>query len=157
MSRRYGLEIRAAAAADAPGLAALLGIAGRGDAVRDLAERIEALRGDHGAVLVAVEWGPPGGLVVLHWYRTLTAAAPSAQITTLLVAPGDRRRGLGRLLLKAAAQAARVAGCDAMDLLLPPDQPDLRAFCAAAGFVAAGERVTRPLRKKGVAGVDPER
>ena len=148
MSGRYGLEIRAANAADAPGLAALIGAEGPGIAVRTLAERIDALRGRDGAALVAVEWGPPGGLVVLHWYRTLVAE-PTAQITTLLVAPDDRRRGLGRLLLKAAAQAARSAGCDGLEMVLPPDRPDLEAFCAATGFVAAGTRLTRPLRKRG--------
>lgn len=148
MSGRYGLEIRAAVAADAPGLAALIGASGPRLAVRDLAERIEALRATNAAALVAVEWGPPGGLVVLHWYRTLVAE-PTAQITTLLVAPDDRRRGLGRLLLKAAAQAARTAGCDALEMALPPGRPDLEAFCAATGFVTAGTRLTRPLRKKG--------
>ncbi|WP_246694915.1 GNAT family N-acetyltransferase [Methylobacterium sp. WL6] len=84
---------------------------------------------------------------MLHWYRTLVAE-PTAQITTLLVAPDDRRRGLGRLLLKAAAQAARTAGCDGLEMVLPPDRPDLEAFCAATGFVAAGTRLTRPLRKR---------
>ena len=78
----------------------------------------------------------------------LDFAEPIAQITTLLVAPDDRRRGLGRLLLKAAAQAARTAGCDGLEMVLPPDRPDLEAFCAATGFVAAGTRLTRPLRKR---------
>lgn len=149
MSQRYGLEIRAANAADAPGLAALLGIDGAGQGARDLAERIEQMRGTSAAALVAVAWGPPGGLVVLHWYRTLTSAALTARITTLVVAPDDRRRGIGRLLLKAASQAARTAGCDVLELLLPPERPELEAFCAATGFAPAGARLTRPLRKKG--------
>ncbi|WP_375462527.1 GNAT family N-acetyltransferase [uncultured Methylobacterium sp.] len=149
MSQRYGLEIRAATAADAASLARWLGGDGPSIDPRALAERIEALRADPGAVLVAVEWGPPSGLVALHWYRTLTGAARTAQITMLHVGADDRRRGLGRLLLKAAAQAARVAGCDAMEMTMPADRPDLRAFCAAAGFVEAGTCVTRPLRKKG--------
>lgn len=149
MSSRYGLELRAAASTDAPGLAQLLNAVGRPLPAGDLAERLGALRHDHGAALVAVEWGPPSGLVVLHWYRTLDAAAPVAQITTLLVGPDERRRGVGRLLLKAAAQAARLAGCGTLQLLADPAQPDLRAFCEATGFTEGGVGFARPLRKKG--------
>lgn len=149
MGSRYGLEIRAATVGDAPGMAELLAACGQPVLSRDLAERIEAMRREEGASLVAVEWGPPSGLVVLNWYRTLHAAAPVAQITTLLVGPGDRRRGVGRLLLKAAAQAARNAGCGSLHLLAEPDQPALSAFCAANGFTHAGTRFDRPLRKSG--------
>ncbi|WP_375409526.1 GNAT family N-acetyltransferase [uncultured Methylobacterium sp.] len=149
MGSRYGLEIRAAAAGDAPGLADLLAACGRPVPARDLADRIDALRREEGAALVAVEWGPPGGLVVLHWYRTLQDAAPVAQITTLLVGLDDRRRGVGRLLLKAASQAARSAGCGSLHLLAESDRPELSAFCAATGFTQAGIRFDRPLRKAG--------
>lgn len=148
MGSRYGLEIRAATSVDAPGLAELLGAAGRPIAAGDLAERIVALREAQGAALIALEWGPPSGLVVLHWYRTLDAAAPTARITMLLVGPDERRRGIGRLLLKAAAQAARVAGCDALHLVVEREQPALRAFCEATGFARAGSSYARPLRKK---------
>lgn len=149
MSGRYGLEIRAATGTDGPGLAELLAACGQPVPARDLAERIEGLRRDQGAALVAVEWGPPSGIVVLHWYRTLQAASPIAEITTLLVGPDDRRRGLGRLLLKAASQAARSAGCGRLNLLADPDQEALHAFCAATGFTQAGSRYDRPLRKSG--------
>ncbi len=149
MNTRYGLEIRAATAADAPGLAELLGAAGQAMAPRMLADRLETIRQAPGTALIAVEWGPPSGLVVLHWYRTLGADQPLAQITALLVAPADRRRGIGRLLVKAAAQSARVAGCGALSLLAAPDQPELRAFCRANGFGEGGSLFVRPLRKKG--------
>ena len=149
MGSRFGLEIRAATPADAPGLAELLSAAGQAIAAGDMAVRIGALRQEHGAALIALEWGPPSGVVVLHWYRTLEAPAPIAQITTLLVGPDDRRRGVGRLLLKAAAQAARVAGCGTLQLLAGPDEPALHAFCAATGFTGMGTSLVRPLRKKG--------
>ncbi len=112
-----------------------------------MAERLGALRQSPGAALVAVQWGPPSGLVVLHWYPTLAAARPTAQVTTLLVGPEDRRRGIGRLLVKAAAQAARVAGCGEMEVLAPPDAPSLHGFCLATGFAEAGPRFVRSLRK----------
>lgn len=149
MKSRHGLEIRAATGTDAPGLSELLAAVGRAIPARDLAERLDALRLDHGTALIALEWGPPSGLVVLHRYRSLDQALPNAQVTTLLVDPEERRRGVGRLLVKAAAQAARSAGCGSLELLAPPDRPDLRAFCAATGFVEAGISLVRPLRKKG--------
>ena len=100
MQSRHGLEIRAATGADAAGLSELLREAGLDIAPRLVAERLEAMRQQPGAVLVALEWGPPSGLVVLHWVRSLAAAGPVAQISTLLVASEQRRRGIGRLLVK---------------------------------------------------------
>ncbi len=149
MSSRYGLEIRAATSADAPGLFELLNAGDDAITPRTLAHRLDALAQEPGAVLIAVEWGPPSGLIVMHWYRLLEAAQPVAQISTLLVSPDRRRRGIGRLLVKAAAQAARVAGCGALELLVPPEQPDLQAFCRQSGFADAGSRFVRALRKKG--------
>ncbi len=148
MSGRYGLEIRAATEADAPALAELLRAAGSTLAPRALAERIGALQAAGGTALMALEWGPPSGLVALHWYRTLESDLPVAQITTLLVGPDERRRGIARLLLKAASQAARVAGCGTLRLSVTPDQDGLAAFCRATGFAQADAGFVRPLRKR---------
>ena len=149
MTSRHGLEIRAAGSAEAPGLALLLASAGHPVEPRLLAERLEAMRHGAGTALVALEWGPPSGLVVVHWYPTLTAARPTAQITLLLVGEEERRRGIGRLLVKAAAQAARTAGCGALEMLAPAEAPELRGFCEATGFTEAGPRFVRTLRKGG--------
>jgi GNAT superfamily N-acetyltransferase len=149
MSQRYGMEIRAATAAEAPGLATLLAEAGLVVEPRALAERLTALRQGPGAALVALQWGPPSGIVLLHWYSVLESASPVAQITLLLVAEEQRRMGIGRLLLKAAAQAARVAGCDRMEIAAPPEAAALHGFCRATGFAEAGPRFLRSLRKQG--------
>jgi aminoglycoside 6'-N-acetyltransferase I len=146
---RRGLEIRAASSTDAPGLSELLSAAGHSISPRALADRLDAMRQDPGTALLAAEWGPPSGFVLLHWYRPLDADQPTAQITTLVVGPDDRRRGIGRLLVKAAAQAARVAGCGALELLAAADEQTLREFCRATGFIEAGTHFVRPLRKKG--------
>ncbi|GLS61162.1 GNAT family N-acetyltransferase [Methylobacterium haplocladii] len=148
MSNRYGLEIRAAAEADAPALAELLQAAGLAIPPLALAERLGALRTAGGTALVAQEWGPPSGLVVMSWLRTLESELPVAQITSLFVGPNDRRRGIARLLLKAASQAARVAGCGTLWIFAAPGQDGLTAFCKATGFAAADAGFVRPLRKK---------
>ncbi|SFL42048.1 GNAT family N-acetyltransferase [Methylobacterium pseudosasicola] len=151
MGNRYGLEIRAAAGPDAPGLAELLGEAGIAVGAADLAARLDALQGSSGTALVAVEWGPPSGLIVLAPIRTLEASRALGLITTLVVAAESRRRGIGRVLLKAAARAARQAGCERLALSVGPGQDDLLAFCAAAGFTDEGQILTRPLLKRGSA------
>lgn len=149
VTSRYGLEIRAAAPIDAPGLVELFAAAGHAAEARDLAERLVAIRDARGTALIATQWGPPSGLVALHWYPTLEDSRPTGQITTLLVAVEDRRKGIGRLLLKAAAQAARTAGCGRLELLAGLDEPSLHAFCRATGFTEAGPRFVRSLRKQG--------
>ncbi|MFD1302921.1 GNAT family N-acetyltransferase [Methylobacterium marchantiae] len=148
MASRYGLEIRAVTGADAAGVAALLHASGHSVAASDLAERLDALRSATGTALIAVEWGPPSGLVVLHWYRSPMAAQPVAQITTLLVGPDERRRGIGRLLVKAASQAARSAGCATLELAASPDEEAMQAFCDSTGFEPVGSLLARPLRKR---------
>ena len=149
VTSRYGMEIRAATVAEAPGLAALLATAGHIIDPRALAERLAVLRQEPATVLVALRWGPPSGLVVMHWYQTLQAARPTAQITTLLVNHEERRQGIGRRLIKAAAQAARTAGCGGLELLTSSDVPALHEFCRATGFAEAGPRFVRSLRKQG--------
>jgi aminoglycoside 6'-N-acetyltransferase I len=148
LKSRHGLEIRVPTNTDAQGLCDLLVAAGHKISPRVSTARLDALKQGPGATLIAVEWGPPIGLVVLHWYRTLDADQPTAQISTLLVAPTERRRGIGRLLVKTAAQTARAAGCGALELLAPPDDQGLLDFCSASGFAASGRRFVRPLRKK---------
>lgn len=149
MTSRYGLEIRAATAADAAGLATLLAECGRALDPPEVAERLVALREAAGTALLAVQWGPPSGVLVMHWYRTLGAARPVAQITTLLVAAEDRRQGIGRLLIKAAAQAARVAGCGDLEIATASEATSLQAFCRATGFAETGPRFVRSLRRQG--------
>jgi aminoglycoside 6'-N-acetyltransferase I len=147
MKSRYGMEIRAAVAADASGIAELLADGGSAVAVRALTDRVDAIRRGDGTALLALEWGPPSGIVVVHWYRTLWADQPTAQITTLFVGRESRRRGVGRALLKAAAQAARVAGCGALELRAEEADADLAAFCHASGFTQAAQVYVRALRK----------
>jgi len=149
VSSRHGLTIRSADSGDVDGLAELLGTAGVTTARDGLAARLGALQDQPGALLIADEWGPPSGLIAVHWHAVLTADLKVGWISALLVDPARRRGGVARLLLKAASQAARAAGCGEIVLGASVEPGDLRAFCLATGFAQAGEVFTRPLRKRG--------
>jgi aminoglycoside 6'-N-acetyltransferase I len=154
LGSRYGLTIRTATAADAPGIAELLLNVGRRVEVAALAERLEVIQQAPGTALVALEWGPPSGIIVATWYPVLTSEHLVARITSFLVGPDERRRGVGRLLLKAASQAARAARCTTLHLPDWDREPTISAFAAASGFEARGCDFVRGLRK---AGSDPSR
>jgi GNAT superfamily N-acetyltransferase len=149
MSSRYGLSIRAANSGDLDGLADLLKTAGETIARDRLTLRLNAVLDQPGALLLAEEWGPPSGLIAVHWHSVLTADLKVGWISALLVDPERRRNGVARLLLKAASQAARAAGCGELSIQAPDQPEDLRTFCLATGFVEAGAVFTRPLRKRG--------
>ena len=79
-----------------------------------------------------------------------TAGRPQCQrVGEAAVAEEERRRGIGRMLVKAAAQAARHAGCGRLEVLAGAGAPSLRGFCLATGFTEAGPLLTRSLRKQG--------
>ncbi|CAN5205102.1 hypothetical protein BH10PSE3_BH10PSE3_01740 [soil metagenome] len=127
----------------------LLKAAGETIAREKLASRLSALQDQPGALLIADEWGPPSGLIAIHWHAVLTSDLKVGWISALLVDPERRRNGVARLLLKAASQAARSAGCGELALHTPIETGDLRAFCLATGFAGSGEAFTRALRKRG--------
>lgn len=140
---RHGVDLRGAAATDAAGLAALLGAPA--EAMRRRLERL--LADDATTVLVAVDHdGALVGVATLQTHPALLEDAPAALLTTLFVAVSERRRGIARLLLKAASQAARSAGCETM-AMLAAEAPAQR-FCAASGFAPDGQSFARPLRRR---------
>ncbi len=145
MSSRYGLSVRSAQVGDADGLAELLSSAG----ATVTKDRLTAVLDQSGAVLIAEEWGPPSGVIVAHWRAELTADLKVGSISFLLVDPERRRNGIARLLLKAASQAARSAGCGGLVLDAGSSHDDLRAFALATGFERTGETFARALRKRG--------
>lgn len=67
-------------------------------------------------------------------------AAGEAEILTLAVAPHARGKGLGRALLQAAINQARVDGATTMFLEVGADNPAARALYASLGFTKVGDR-----------------
>ena len=93
MSSRHGLSIRAADNGDVDGLAQLLATAGLTLARDRLALRLRSVQDQPGVLLIADEWGPPSGVIAVHWHSVLTADLKVGWISMLLVDPDRRRNG----------------------------------------------------------------
>lgn len=96
------------------------------------AAEIEALARTPGVAVLAVHdaAGAPQGFVMAR------RVADEAEILTLAVAPGARRRGVARVLVEAAAGL----GAASLFLEVAADNAAARALYAAAGFVEVGRR-----------------
>ena len=148
-----GIDIRGGLPADASDIAGLLGQLGYPMTAREAAGRMEAVAGDPtAAMLVATGWGPVVGVVAVNWCAMLHRPARIARITTLVVDDAARGTGVGRMLVKAASQWARTAGCDTLELTSGVQRHDAHAFYRAIGFENSSLRFSRSLRRRPAAG-----
>lgn len=97
----------------------------------------------------------PEGSINIHdeiaGFILVRVAADEAEILTIAVAAHHRRRGLGRLLVEAAAAAAIAAGATALFLEVADDNtPALRLY-EGQGFRAVGLRPGYYRRSAGTA------
>ena len=147
---RYGVAVRAAQSADTAELCRLLRQAHAGLEATRWALRVEAVRQQpNSAVLVATGYAGLSGMAAVTAAASLLHDRPVARVLALVVDAEEQRRGIGRMLLKAASQAARTMGCDVLELLPDGGNAGMEAFCQATGFTTAGMRFTRPLRRRG--------
>jgi GNAT superfamily N-acetyltransferase len=142
------IAVRRATPADAEGIAPLLGALGYPAEPAAVAARLETLLGSpRDAVLVAEEDGGGAvlGVLALHWGVLLHLAAPIARIGSLVVAEAARGRGVGGLLVRAAASLARAEGCAVLELTTGKQREAAHAFYAAQGFAWTALRFAREL------------
>jgi len=98
-----------------------------------LATRIEQLiAGGDTAVLLAGDG--PDGLAVLRFRPAIWSEALECYLAELYVAPSARGRGLGRALMNAAIELARVHGADYMDLGTAETDVAARSLYESLGF-----------------------
>jgi len=77
------------------------------------------------------------------------AAADEAEILTLAVGPGERRRGIGRALVQAAASHAQDLGAARLFLEVAEDNLAACRLYAGLGFAAVGRRTGYYAAKAG--------
>jgi ribosomal-protein-alanine N-acetyltransferase len=122
-----------AATSDAGALAALQAVCHSHPWTREQVEAEVAL-GPPGAVLVARS---RSGIVAACAYRVV---ADEAEVLDVCVAPGGRRNGLGRLLVRLAIGRASRAGARSARLEVRASNAAARALYASLGFREAGWR-----------------
>lgn len=98
-----------------------------------------------GDLYVAVTEATCLGVVHLSYARQLTTAA-QARVEMLVVAPDERRRGVGTRLLALAIERARRHGCHRIEYA---GATGAAAFLTRAGWQQAGERFQRDLSDGG--------
>lgn len=93
-----------------------------------------------GALLLARLDGQPAGVAYLSYQWTLEHGGKSAWLEELFVEPALRARGLGRVLLHAACEHARSAGCAAVDLEVEESHARAADLYLREGFSALARR-----------------
>ena len=93
---------------------------------------------DVDGVLVAERGGELAGYVALRHPTRLESNRHVLAVHGLAVAPGHERRGVGRELVRAAAEAARARGARRLTLRVLSTNLGARALYAACGFVVEG-------------------
>lgn len=99
---------------------------------QDIAELLAA-PGVSGLVLQAADGKDIG-------FALCRAAADEAELLTVAVRPGHRRRGAGRALLATVVDRLRTAGVRMLFLEVGVDNPAASALYEQAGFQAVGRR-----------------
>lgn len=97
------------------------------------------LAGEYGHYLVAVDHEAQDAVI---GYAGLLAPlrAPDADVQTIAVAPGHRRRGIGSALLRALLGEAALRGAERVFLEVRADNPQAQELYSGFGFEQLGVR-----------------
>lgn len=140
------LLVRPAAAQDATGVAALLGVLGYPCDRDEAASRLRAVADDPDQqVLVADRHGCLVGLLALDVRYYLPLGGPTCRITALAVSSGEQRQGVGRMLLREAEQRARQAGAARIELTSGAQRSEAHDFYRACGYEDGALRFLKRL------------
>jgi GNAT superfamily N-acetyltransferase len=137
--------IRDARAADAHAIAGLLTQLGYPSDADAVEERLERLRVVGDRVIVAEVDGDVVGIVHLQVTPAIERERPAGQLGALVVDEGHRGQGIGRALVEAVEQEARLRGCELIYLTTAERRDDAHAFYERLGLEHVGRRYSRTL------------
>ena len=127
--------IRHAHHGDAPAVAELMTALGYPTTVAEIEQRIaECADSAHTVVFVAEHDRRIAGVLSFHCIPLFHAAGFLGRITSLVVAPADRQRGIGRLLVTASEEFGRARGCVRFEVTSGDHRPDAHAFYEHLGY-----------------------
>jgi GNAT superfamily N-acetyltransferase len=145
MKEAARISLRAAVEADAERLATLLTDEGYPAGPSDLAARIARFSTPGSRVTVAEAAGEVVGFIAFHVVPRFETDDRFVRIVALVVDPGVRERGIGRLLMADAERAAREAGAAYLEITAGHHRPEARQLYESLGYDAG---VTAYLRKR---------
>ena len=139
------ISLRNAQEADAERLATLLTDEGYPAGATDLAARVERFSSPASHVVVAEAGGEVVGFIAFHVVARFETDDRFVRIVTLVVAPGARERGVGRLLMSEAERVAGEEGAAYLEITAGHHRPEARQMYESLGYDAG---VTTYLRKR---------
>jgi GNAT superfamily N-acetyltransferase len=139
------VTLRAATADDAERIAALFTDEGYPAGPTDIVERLARFPGPDARVAVAEIGGEVLGFIALHALPRFEHDDTIVRILALVVDPGVRERGVGRLLMEEAERFGREIGAAFVEVTAGHHRPDARHLYESLGYDAT---VTAYLRKR---------
>lgn len=137
--------VRRARMEDAPALAALLTALGYPAIPEDVGRRLEMHTGTAAtAVFVAEVTGGVAGLLSFHCSPMFHADGFLGRITSLVIDPGQQRRGIGRKLVAEAESFAREQRCLKIEVTSGDHRPGAHAFYEGLGYHSDCRRFIKP-------------
>jgi GNAT superfamily N-acetyltransferase len=147
VTRDEYVEIRAGRAGDVPSLVPLYEEWGHPQTPEVIAERLSTWEATpHAEVLVAEVDGNVAGVAAVCACPHLARPGSYARLTGIVVGASCRRRGIGRALMRAAEDCARIWGCDRIELTTTRSRAEAPAFYPSLGYEDASQRQARFVR-----------
>jgi GNAT superfamily N-acetyltransferase len=136
MNDAASVTIREATADDADRFATLLTDEGYPAGSSDLAARIAQFSTPGSKVLAAVAGGEVVGFVAFHVLPRFEVDERFGRVVALVVDPGVRERGIGRMLMNEAERVALALGASFMEVTAGHHRPDARRLFESLGYDA---------------------
>jgi GNAT superfamily N-acetyltransferase len=142
---QQSVTLRAATPDDAERIAALFTDEGYPAGPTDIVERLTRFDRPDARVAVAEIGGEVLGFIAVHALPRFEHDDTFVRILALVVEPGVRERGIGRLLMEEAERFGRELGCAFAEVTAGHHRPDARHLYESLGYDAS---VTAYLRKR---------